>query len=57
MPTSDGELPEEPKLKKTRVKVQDEINMAMKKIQGEVGNSRNYAREDAKPETPAPSQA
>ena len=31
--------------------------MAMKKIQGEVGNYRNYAREDAKPETPAPSQA
>ena len=36
MPTSDGELPEELKLKKTRVKVQDEIDMAMKKIQGEV---------------------
>ena len=54
-PTSDGELPEEPKLKKAKIKVQDEIDMAMKKIQGEVGNSRNYAREDAKPETPAPS--
>ena len=54
VPTSDEELPQDPKPKKVKVKVQDEINLVMKKIEeNKVQNlyvnmlkSSKHARED-----------
>lgn len=62
VPASDEELPEEPKLKKVKVKVRDEIDIAMKKIEkNKVQNvsvntlkSSNHAGEDLEGSLPAP---